>query len=979
MFSILRCGKINKSVELSDAEAMQMPNLLVSLTPVLTAELQEFYEVELDMREHFIELDMSKNVTELSGIILENISLLGAFSLPEEFWNAMLDRAQKIYSQLLACSYIHLSWEDEDILCLTMVELARRSDAEDEDGRMWDYLSLQLGWFPGCKVSRQNMDNRLRDILKHSIQRHNRYFAEDGQRYYTTLQLHALSPVWSVEHLLNILYSFYAKSLEYQYTPKDSSIPIFVRNIVQRWNKQQIVDTTDARLRSDSLASGFRTLFQHRPHFMAAICDMLLGKLDTMLTGNFSLLSQENRWDRILLDWYNKRTDSEKRDMVTRRKNRSWNKVITRKEHICLEYFLDDEELCLRLPKLRLPEIEISKPPILELYQGSKMIYSRFLSVFGDLCYTTREITLCLTGQGTSMNPNLPFDVSVRLCCGEEVVYQSGGDLMRDYLVFDCSGEEIKVLPPGLGRVYLLTNSRAEVELPKEEDINMFSSFGKLYSLSAEIARQALINGQPVLPETRARSCLCVSFTKAPETMEVLSGDRKLQVFGAPPEARIISTKEGAERRYVVLRNNIRSQLYSYGHDNSGSSFLVPLPKMPNYPHTFQIFDIETEKLVFALEYIVLNKIAYTFDQSFYLNRNCSGLASIRAGGNARTIVFNLEPRQKQVSFSLWSTYIAVVPVPRLEISINGENALTMQRSWIWHEELRQGTFVSIHCPVGVTAELVLGTQKVPAVKRGKLFELGNFLNAQGQVKEASLSLGVIVREEGKPPQDILLADVLFHADLIACPIHVEGRRIDWNPEDCFRGASEAEFFVLLENDQSEEPWRFRAGLRPDILERKFPCRDGYYGFQILLREKKGIFVKAEDRLLWEGQLKIGEPERNRWRGKELHLTMAHYRTEKGHSQTVPIQNNGAIIVHPEYVGLSAPENQDDVPLLPEYRGHLCWETWDGRRYYFTDNRDNQSYQWVNPLRFWLDSETDRLYIQTADETALLFSLKRPL
>lgn len=300
-----------------------MPSLLVSLAPALTMELQEFYDIESDLSEHPIELNMSDDVTTLANIILENASLLGAFKLPDELWEMMLDRAQKIYSRLLSCSSIHLSWEEEDVLCLVMVEMTKHSDAEDEDGGLWDYLSLQLGWSPELKVSRQNLDNRLRGLLERSIRRHNRYFAVEGQRYYTTLQMHALSPAWSVEHLLNILYSFYAKSLEYQYTLKDSSIPILVQNIVRRWNEGQTIDVMEDRLRSDSLASGLRVLFQRRPNFMAAICDMLLGKLEAISTENFSLLSQENRWDTLLLDWYNKRTDSEKHDMVNQRKNRS--------------------------------------------------------------------------------------------------------------------------------------------------------------------------------------------------------------------------------------------------------------------------------------------------------------------------------------------------------------------------------------------------------------------------------------------------------------------------------------------------------------------------------------------------------------------------------------------------------------------------------------------------------------------------------
>lgn len=79
-----------------------MSNLLTSFTPILTVELQEFYDVELDLRERFIELDMGRDVSELASIVLDDISLLGASNLPEGFWNMALDRAQEIYSRLMA-------------------------------------------------------------------------------------------------------------------------------------------------------------------------------------------------------------------------------------------------------------------------------------------------------------------------------------------------------------------------------------------------------------------------------------------------------------------------------------------------------------------------------------------------------------------------------------------------------------------------------------------------------------------------------------------------------------------------------------------------------------------------------------------------------------------------------------------------------------------------------------------------------------
>lgn len=930
----------------------------------VSKELCELYHVEEDLRGTDALIKDEADSSELSAA-LWNTALLGNCILPHAAECMLIDRAQEIYAKLAAQMTITLRLEEEDILCLALVELTKQFDSETTGGKLWDYLSCQLGYVPESNVSRQALGNKLRELLRRTFRRHGRYFAEEGQRYYTTLQTHALSPRWSAEHLLNILSSFYVKNLKYQYAKGDAGFSILVSKIARRW--AETGETEEDPLRTDSLASGFRMLFQRRPHFMAAVCDCLIGKMDALLLGDDSALCPDSRWDRILLDWYNSRPENERRSMAAQRRGRSWQKIVTRRENIRPEYCLENELLCLRLPQIRLPEID--QPPVLELYQGERLIRSQRLPLFGDsLCWTTREVRLLLTRE-TGLDWSEGFHLSLRLCCGREVLYQSGGSLLRQYLVFGEHGGELKTLPNGAGRIYLLAGSRAQVDIPEETYPREHP--GQLYFLSAGTARQVRVNGQFLLDNAERQDPIQVLLSREPEALTVLCGESACQMFSSAPSVRVFLADENVGKRYAVVADGVRRPLAGYRAEKG--CFRVPMPKMPRYQHRFLIQDFETGGAVFALDYIILNDFAWQFDRPYYPNQPCGGRVTLRMGNSSKTIPFQLETGQQEIAFPLWDReHTAVIPVPKLEVSLNGENALTME-PWMWHEDLRN-SFLSIQHPEDISVELILGGQAVPALRKGHVFELGGFLDSRSNWGALPLPLGIVLRTGGRVLDQILLTEVLFQPDFTGCPLHVEGRRITWEPEDCFRGPPDAELYLLLENDR-EEPWRYLLGKR--VVEKNFPCRDGYYGYQIFLREKRGPFAKAEERLLLEGQLKIGEPNRGRWLGKELHLTAANYRLNNGKPKTLPIQNGGGIITGLDYVGTSVPKYLEISDPMPEYRGILRYETWDGRRYYFGGSRDSEDREWINPLRLWL-GDGGRLYIQTANETALMINTRHP-
>ena len=100
-----------------------------------------------------------------------------------------------------------------------------------------------------------------------------------------------------------------------------------------------------------------------------------------------------NRWDILLQEWFDKKTDAERKQMQNMRRKRIGDRIISRKEQIKPRYQLENEDIFLCLPNIRLSEI--TQRPILKVFQNGNLLTEHRLSVYGnEMCYTIRECTM---------------------------------------------------------------------------------------------------------------------------------------------------------------------------------------------------------------------------------------------------------------------------------------------------------------------------------------------------------------------------------------------------------------------------------------------------------------------------------------------------------------------------------------------------------------------------------------------------------
>ena len=177
-------------------------------------------------------------------------------------------------------------------------------------------------------------------------------------------------------------------------------------------------DKDDAQIKFGSgfwaLKSSLKFLLSHEPVYMAAVCDAVAGKMDMLLRGDSPALNTNNRWDILLQEWFNKKTDAEKKQMQNMRRKRIGDRIISRKEQIKPCYQLENEDIFLCLPNIRLSEI--TQRPILKVFQNGNLLTEHRLSVYGnEMCYTIRECTISLKNIGKT-NWAAPLKFQLQIC-----------------------------------------------------------------------------------------------------------------------------------------------------------------------------------------------------------------------------------------------------------------------------------------------------------------------------------------------------------------------------------------------------------------------------------------------------------------------------------------------------------------------------------------------------------------------------------
>lgn len=474
---------------------------------------------------------------ELADYVFRTYPLAGEYQLTNKEDALLYQSASETVKKVLIDGG-RTSVREDTVLVLETINLLKiwSSGLADEDisGSFWNYIFLQYGFkSENSEAAANRLYNYFRGAIKGTLAHYKRFFAPEGtQQYYTSLLLHALAPKQSIESLYSILFDFYVKNLDFQYVTEDISYKVFTKGMRARWDSR-IAKNDELQLRADAIFSGLQTLFKERPGYMAVFCDSIVKKMDAILRNeNTDLIDPDrNYWDTILVEWYQRKSSTERVQAQGEQRQRKTEYVATTTDRIYAQYTMEHSSVGIAIPKIRLSKVAQQRP-VIKIYQSEICIYNAEFSVTGDeLCLTTRSLFIPFEEMSYDFS-NTPA-IRVEIHYDGELLYNSAEKLYRQYILLDASGAE---RTPHCGTIYLFASNLQEVTFPDDTDgIYSYPYPGQLYRINLDEVSSAAIDGREVFvcASTAAQFRHHTSLRKA-VSAQVIHQGVSFDIFPAP-------------------------------------------------------------------------------------------------------------------------------------------------------------------------------------------------------------------------------------------------------------------------------------------------------------------------------------------------------------------------------------------------------------------------------------------------------------
>ena len=509
---------------------------------------------------------------ELADYVFRTYPLAGEYHLTDVEDTLLYQSASETVKKVLIDGG-RTSVREDAVLVLETINLLKgwSSELADEEtsGSLWNYIFLQYGFNPeNSEAAASRLYNYFRGAIKGTLAHYKRFFAPEGtQRYYTSLLLHALAPKQSIESLYSILFNFYVKNLDFQYVTEDISYKVFTKGMRARWDSR-VAKNDELQLRADAIFSGLQTLFKERPGYMAVLCDSIVKKMDAILRNeNTDLIDPDrNYWDTILVEWYQRKSSTERVQAQGEQRQRKTEYVATTTDRIYAQYTMEHSSVGIAIPKIRLSKVAQQRP-VIKIYQSEICIYSAELSVTGDeLCLTTRSRFIPFEEMSYDFS-NTPT-IRVEIHYDGELLYNSAEKLYRQYILLDASGTERTTR---CGIIYLFASNSQEITFPDDTDgIYSYPYPGQLYRINLDEVSSAAIDGREIFvcASTAAQFRHHTSLRKA-ASAQVIHQGVSFDIFSAPFQLFIVLPEGEKSIRYQFSIDGVRHQADTFREDGS--------------------------------------------------------------------------------------------------------------------------------------------------------------------------------------------------------------------------------------------------------------------------------------------------------------------------------------------------------------------------------------------------------------------------
>lgn len=890
------------------------------------------------------------NAFEIADHVFRRYPLAGEYVLTNKEDRLLYQSASETVKKILLTD-TRITAQEDVVLVLETINLLKNWSTElsDEEtsGTFWNYIFLQYGFNPeNSEAAKNRLYAHFQSAIKSTLIHYKRFFAPTGtQRYYTSLLLHALAPKQSIESLFAILFDFYVKNLDFQYIVEDISYKVFTKSMRARWDSR-IAKNDGLQLRADAIFSGLQTLFKERPGYMAVLCDSIVKKMDALLRGEGDELLDPDRnyWDALLLEWYQKKSTSERVQAQGERRQRKPEYVATTAERIYVQYAMEHSTVGLAVSRIRLPQVG-GQRPIIRVYQDESCIFEDELSVTGnDLCLTTKSRFISF--EETAYNFSELPTIQVEIQYIGNVLYHSFQKLYRDYILFDTTGSE---RTPHKGTTYLFTGDRQEVGFSEEEGVYRCPYPGQLYRINLDEVSSASVDGREIFASaTAAAQFRHHTSIRKVKGARILEQGKSADIFSAPFELSILLPKGERAIRYQLSIDRERCGAEKF---KRGENELAMPSSDDGKLHCIRVVDLATDFVKYEYNYVILHDFRIQFDKPVY----CAGVdqitTTITCGENQFTALLPLIQAANSGIMSLpgfaWQLEL---DAPVAHCSFMDSNAFSAP-AVVWHKDIPSGEFMQLSLPDGWTGQVMLGTTAVPTAD-GKAFELGNMLRASlPEQNDADLWLSLNSQHGEHIHRKI--ATIAFKPTFLTAPLEVIDGKLLWQAENNYIGDPDSQLTVEYIDANGGISTRLvsdKNGIFADV-EGLTP---GSYSYRVFLK-KKSLFAAKPDGLIFSGAYFIGEPKEWMYKGKELLLGEALcWNFDSDALKTVFMQPGCGVLADLSYQGTSIASGE--TAPAPCYSATMYYVNSSGRYIPF-NSKPLKDFELVNPVMLWIVNE----------------------
>lgn len=834
------------------------------------------------------------------------------------------------------------------------------------EDRFWGYVFRQYGFkADGRPKAEERLCAQFRSAIQYTFTHYRRFLApRSKQRYYTTLMLHALSPRQSIEALFNILFDFYARTLEFQYVAEDISYKVFTKGMLARWDGR--VKTEESlRLRSDTVFSGLQTLFEERPCYMANLCDTIVRKMDALLRGDgrAELHEDRNDWDRLLLEWYKNKSSAERSQLKGERRGRKAEYIASSRDRIYVQYAMSESMVGLEVPRIRLPEVR-NELPTVTIRQGDRQVFQRELSVTGnDLCLTTRCSFLPLRDMSWDFDAPLTPRAEIQYC--GDVLYDSGNRLFRACLLFDCEGKERRAKT---GTTWLFAGNGQHLEFPDESGVYQELHPGQLYRLHLGEVSSVAVDGEELFADKKtAAGFRCHTSVKRCVSVWAVDQGRTCELFPEPFSMTLCIPEQEQPLRYRVL---LDGQTMEEFHVKDKTFWIQP-PCEAGVPHRVQAMDLVSGRICFEYRYMVLPEFTMRLNEPLYREGADEALLRFFWQGHDTELSVPAPAEGNTAEISLPGLALPLeAELPVVHCSLLGRSAFAAPDA-VWHRDVPPDEFVELRLPDGWIGYLMLGVKPIPADQTGRRYEIGNALRS-GTKRGDREPLWLSLQNDRGEARQYKLTEVIFSPCFLKEPAEAPERSLCWRFAGNFFGDRDPRFSIVCAGPDGMEH-RYAAGAEDAVLAEAGELPDGRYACRVYLKSRS-VFTAGKDELIYDGSFILGDPLEYQMEGKELHLNGALcWDIEKETLKNEAVLPGGGILCDLVYQKTDTPSGEA-LPM-PLYEATLYYSDTNGVRHPF-NSRKNNLYEEVNPVRVWIVNE-HLLILQCATKDGVMLDNQR--